>query len=241
VHHLIVTRTDHLTHRRWTQLHTLQQRTGITMTMLWHGPPGTALATRLDAVPHRIIEDLDQAMRILARPADPQTATAPRPPAPTDTPARTAVPAPATGLAVPRERRAPCAGADAALTAGHHPTPAAEPPVPALAARLHQIAHPTLAGALATAVITGHDIDHLAQIRTTDLDQHTTAIKTHNGGARTPHHDCRLYAVPPWAAALLTAARTYSQLHHHPTPALFPHLALPTAREELTHHLRQTP
>ncbi|WP_327250133.1 hypothetical protein [Streptomyces sp. NBC_01320] len=250
IEHVIVTRTDRLTHRRWAQLSSLQTRTGIRLTMVWHAPPTNALTALLAGLPHQVIEDLEQARCILTEPAgDTGSAQARRVPqraawAVRESDARIAVLAPDRGVVVTRARRAPCAGADAALPAGHTPAAGAVPVPEAdaepghplaeeLFTRLHRVAHPVYAGALAAAVITGLDIDRLAQIRGVDLDEHACVLKTHG---RTSHHACRIHPVPGWARPLLLAVAAHHQLSARPvSAALFPMITMRGGNELTTH------
>ncbi|WP_136731537.1 hypothetical protein [Actinacidiphila oryziradicis] len=99
--------------------------------------------------------------------------------------------------------------------------------------RLHRVAHPVYAGTLAAAVITGLDIDRLAQIRGADLDEHACVLKTHG---RTSHRACRIHPIPGWARPLLLAAAAHHQLSARPVgAALFPMITMHGGSELTTH------
>jgi hypothetical protein len=228
--HLIVCRTDRLTHTRFRQLLTLRERSGIRLTLLWHRPVSPTLTTLLDETPHHIIDTLPHARVALEQtgrfPAEHPNSE----PTPCQDDGQWITPrAPLDGVVVDRLARTPCQGVPAVA-----PDNAAPPkqnvappkqedgrtPRDVLAARLTTVAHPLHAAALTIHTITAADIDRLALIRGIDIDESTTVVKVHDSKA---HRRCRLYPLPTWARPLIQAARIHGQIKDRaPDSPLFP-------------------
>lgn len=222
-----VTRAHRLTEPRLHQLLHLRERTGIHITLLWHTRPSRTLTLLLAGIAHHTTDTLDV-------PANP-TGTAPGP-AGRRSP-RTSVPwldppPPLPGLPVSRTRRALCDGIEAL------PHPDGSSPLQSddsgeLADRLHTVAHPLNAAALAISFLTATGPDRLAMLRGTDVHPRGTHVKLHDPHT---HRHCRVHALPTWAHTLITAAH-----HHHldtgrpPTSALHPLIAARNAAT-LTEH-----
>ncbi|WP_406500157.1 hypothetical protein OG936_37340 [Streptomyces sp. NBC_00846] len=197
--HLIVCRTNHLTHARFRQLLALRERCGIRLTLLWHRPAGPALRTLLEETPHHIIETLPQARIALDR-TDPSLTGArnvgqqrPIGPTPRQDDGQWISPqTPPGGMVIDRPARARCQGAPelasitsgAPSTRGHDHTPA-----DILAARLTTVAHPLHATALIIQAVTGADISQLALIRSIDINETASAVKVHDS---TAHRRCQI-------------------------------------------------
>ncbi|MGW3661414.1 hypothetical protein ACWD6R_39940 [Streptomyces sp. NPDC005151] len=238
--HLIVCRTDRLTHARFRQLLTLRERSGIHLTLLWHRPVSPALTTLLDETPHHIIGTLPHARVALEQTQHP-LADIPSPeqhrhcdPAPCRDGGQWITPrAPLDGVVVDRLARTPCQGAPAGTPGSASPSLHGDDFTArdVLATRLTTVAHPLHAAALTIHAITAADIDRLALIRAIDIDENATTVKVHDS---TTHRRCRLYPLPTWTRPLIRAARIHSQLKDRaPDNPLFP---LITARdgEQLT-------
>lgn len=252
--HLIVCRTDRLTHARFRQLLTLRERSGIRLTLLWHRPVNPALTTLLDETPHHIIDTLPHARVALEQtgrsPADirspGQHRHSDRAPCQDDrqwiTPR-----APLDGVVADRLARTPCQGAPSRT-----PDSAAPPPHgddftarDVLATRLTTVAHPLLAAALTIHTITAVTISWLALIRGIDINEAATAVKIHDS---TAHHRCQVYPLPPWTRPLIRAARNHGQLKDRaPDSPLFPLITAQDGEQlrltatGIRYHLNPTP
>ncbi|MFF5456217.1 hypothetical protein ACFY40_34075 [Streptomyces sp. NPDC012950] len=226
--HLIVCRTDRLTHARFRQLLTLRERSGIRLTLLWHRPVSPALTTLLDETPHHIIDALPHARVALEQTEHPPADTS-NPgqhpnsePAPCQDNGQWITPhTPLNGVVVDRPARTPCPGA-AGGTPSASPSPHGDgfTARDVLTVRLTTVAHPLHAAALTIHAITGADINRLALTRSIDITETATAVKVHDS---TAHRRCRLYPLPSWASPLIRAARIHGQLKDHaPDSPLFP-------------------
>lgn len=240
--HLIVCRTDRLTHARQKQLLALRERSGIRLTLLWHRPASPALTTLLDGLEHQVIDNLDHTRTVLYTTARSPAATkSTGHDQSTDTmpchdDGQWITPPPRHGgTRVIRLPRAPCHGADPAALA-----PATEPehgddhsPTAVLATRLARVAHPLYAAALTIHTITGASIDQLALVRGTDIDDTLSLLKTHDSRA---HRRCTVHPAPGWARPLLSAAKTYGRLQDRdPDSPLLPFINARNG-EHLTAH-----
>ncbi|MFB6784889.1 hypothetical protein ACFCX0_48635 [Streptomyces sp. NPDC056352] len=228
--HLIVCRTDRLTHARFRQLLALRERCGIRLTLPWHRPAGPALDTLLEETPHHIIETLPQARIALER-TDPSL-TGTRnvgqqrhiEPTPRQDDGQWISPqTPPAGMVIDRPARARCQGApELASTTSGAPSARGRDHTPAdiLAVRLTTVAHPLHATALTIHAVTGADISRLALIRGIDIDETATTVKIHDS---TAHRRCRLYPLPTWTRRLVRAASIHGQLKDRaPDSPLFP-------------------
>ncbi|NUK27218.1 hypothetical protein HRW08_32145 [Streptomyces lunaelactis] len=217
--HLIVCRTDRLTHARQRQLLALRERCGIRLTLLWHRPVTPALRTLLEETPYRLIDTLPQARIALDRAEPLPTGTRsagqqlPTEPAPCQDDGQWITsPAPWDGMVTDHPKRARCEGApahasttsDAPPARGHDRTPA-----DVLGARLNTVAHPLHATALTIHAVTGADINQLALIRSIDINETATTVKVHDS---TAHRRCQVYPLPAWTRTLIHAAGIHGQL-----------------------------
>ncbi|MFF9870358.1 hypothetical protein ACF1G0_34130 [Streptomyces sp. NPDC013953] len=234
--HLIVCRTDRLTHARQRQLLALRERCGIRLTLLWHRPVTPALSTLLEETPYRLVDTLPQARAVLdrtghspngTRSAGQQATTGPAPSL--DHAQWITSPAWPAGVVTDRPKRTGCQGAPELTSTKSGAPPVrgqSRTPPDDLAARLNTVAHPLHATALTIHAVTGADISRLALIRGIDINETATAIKVHDS---TAHRRCRLYALPIWARCLVRAAGIHGQLKDRaPDSPLFP---LITARD----------
>ncbi|MFG3309707.1 hypothetical protein [Streptomyces wuyuanensis] len=234
--HLIVCRTDHLTHARQRQLLALRERCAIHLTLLWHRPVTPALRTLLKQTPHHIIDTLPQARAVLDHtehsPDGTRSAGQQGPAEPASSPDDAqwiTSPAWPDGVVTDRPKRAGCPGTPQ-LTSTKSDAPHARGPsrTPAdvLTARLNTVAHPLHTTALTIHAATGADIARLALIRGIDINETATAVKIHDS---TAHRRCQLYPLPTWAHCLARAAGIHAQLKDRaPDSPLFP---LITARD----------
>ncbi|MFE1775601.1 hypothetical protein [Streptomyces sp. NPDC059008] len=229
--HLIVCRTDRLTHARQRQLLALRERCGIRLTLLWHRQVTPALRTLLEETPHRLIDILPHARIALDRtehsPTGTPSAGQQRPTEPAshrrDGGQWITSPAPSDGVVTNRPKRARCQGAPELAPT----TPGAQPerghdriPANGLAARLTTVAHPLHATALTIHAVTGADINQLALIRGIDINETVTTVKIHDS---TAHRRCRIYPLPTWTHRLARAAGIHGQLKDRaPDSPLFP-------------------
>jgi hypothetical protein len=208
--HLIVCRTDHLTHARFRQLLALRERCGTRLTLLWHRPLTPALRTLLEETPYRLIDALPQARIALDRtehaPTGTPSARQQQPIEPTprqDDGQWITSPAPSDGTVTDRPKRAQCQGAPvlASTTTG---APSARgrdhTSADVLAARLDTVAHPLHATALTIQAVTGADIGQLALIRGIDINETATAVKVHDSAA---HRRCQIYPPPHWVVCIV--------------------------------------
>ncbi|WP_432077055.1 hypothetical protein [Streptomyces wuyuanensis] len=236
IRHLIVCRTDRLTHARQEQLLTLHKHCGIHLTLLWHRPAGPALRTLLEQTPHHIIDTLPQARAVLDHTGHPPDDTHSTGQQATTGPASSpddaqwiASPAWPDGVVTDRPKRARCQGAPELTSTKTGAPPArgqSRTPPDVLAARLNTVAHPLHATALTIHAVTGADISRLALICGIDINETATAVKVHDS---TAHRRCRLYPLPAWARPLIRAAGIHGQLKDRaPNSPLFP---LITARD----------
>lgn len=239
--HLIVCRTDRLTHARQKQLLALRERCGIRLTLLWHRPASPALDTLLEETPHHIINTLPQARIALDRTEHSPTGTRStgqqRPVEPTprqDDGQWITSPVPSDGTVTDRPKRAQCQGAPelASTTSG---APSARgrdhTPTDVLAARLDTVAHPLHATALIIQTVTGAGIGQLALIRGIDIDETATAVKVHDHAA---HRRCQLYPLPTWTRPSYTQPQIHGQLNNRaPDSPLLPLITVQNA-EQLT-------
>ncbi|WP_030416885.1 hypothetical protein [Streptomyces sp. NRRL S-1448] len=228
--HLIVCRTDRLTHARQQQLLTLRERCGIHLTLLRHRPATPALNALLEQTPHHVVDTLPHARAVMDRaehsPDGTRSAGQQRPAGSAfslDNAPWITSPAWSDGMVTDRPKRAGCPGAPeltstkngAPPTRGHDRKPA-----DVLAARLNTVAHPLHATALTIHAITGTDIARLALVRGIDINETATAVKVHDS---TAHRRCRLYPLPTWARCLVRAAGIHGQLKDRaPDGPLFP-------------------
>ncbi|MEE1771250.1 hypothetical protein PUR34_24695 [Streptomyces sp. JV185] len=228
--HLIVCRTDRLTHARQKQLLALRERSSIRLTLLWHRPVTPALRTLLEETPHHIIDTLPHARIALSQTRHPPTGTRstgpqrpPEPPPRQDDGHWITPQTPPAGMVIDRPSRARCQGAPelAFTTSGAPPTRGHDrTPADVLAARLTTVAHPLHATALTIHAVTGAGIGQLALIRGIDINERATAVKVHDHAA---HRKCQVYPLPTWTRALITAAGIHGQLKDRaPDSPLFP-------------------
>jgi hypothetical protein len=243
--HLIVCRTDRLTHARFRQLLALRERCGIRLTLLWHRPATPTLDTLLEQTPYRLIDTLPQARITLDQSEPSPTSTqntgqqAPTKPASRQDDGQWITsPAPSDGVLTDRPKRAGCPGApELASTENGAPAARRQDRIAAgiLAARLTTVAHPLHATALTIHAVTGSAISRLTLIRSIDINETATAVKIHDSAA---HRRCRLYPVPHWARSLIHAAGIHGQLQDRaPDSPLLPHI---TARNGQQLHLTAT-
>ncbi|GAA2970085.1 hypothetical protein [Streptomyces enissocaesilis] len=228
--HLIVCRTDRLTHARRRQLLALRERCGIRLTLLWHRPAGPALRTLLEETPYRLVDALPQARIALDRteysPTGTPSAGQQQPIEPTprqDDGQWITSPASSDGTVTGRPKRAQCQGAPVlASTTSGAPSARGRDHTSAdvLAARLTTVAHPLHATALTIHAVTGADIDRLALIRGIDINERATTVKVHDS---TAHRRCQVYPLPTWTRRLIRAAGIHGQLNDRaPDSPLFP-------------------
>ncbi|MFJ9034443.1 hypothetical protein ACIRQP_39575 [Streptomyces sp. NPDC102274] len=232
--HLIVCRTDRLTHARQRQLLALRERCGIRLTLLWHRPVTPVLRTLLEGIPHHIIDTLSQAHTVLGRtghsPAGTRNAGQQRPiePAPSQDDGQWLTsPAPSGGTVTDRPKRARCPGAPELVptTTGAPPAQGDDrTPADVLAARLTTVAYPLHATALTIHAVTGADISRLALIRGIDINETATTVKVHDS---TAHRKCQAYPLPIWTRGLIRAAVIHAQLKERaPDSPLFPFITV---------------
>jgi hypothetical protein len=228
--HVVVCRTDRLTTARQKQLLTLQERCGIHLTLLWHRPAGPALGTLLEQTPYRLIDTLPQARAVLDRaehsPNGTHSAGQQGPTGPASSPDDGQwinSPASPDGVVTDRPKRAGCPGAPELTSTKSGAPPMrrqSRTPADVLAVRLNTVAHPLHAAALTIHAVTGADINKLALIRGTDINETATTIKVHDS---TAHRLCRLYPLPTWTRCLVHAASIHAQLKDRaPDSPLFP-------------------
>ncbi|MFJ2154364.1 hypothetical protein ACIOHB_37200 [Streptomyces microflavus] len=227
--HLIVCRTDRLTHARQRQLLTLRERCGIRLALLWHRPASPALRTLLEETPHHIIDTLPQARIALAQTEHSPTGTRStgqqRPTEPTpcqDDGQWITSPTPSDGTVTSRPKRARCQGAPEVVSTSGAPATQGRDrtPTDVLATRLTTVAHPLHATALTIRAVTGADISRLALIRGIDINETATTVKIHDS---TAHRRCRVYPLPTWTRPLIRAADIHGQLNDRaPDSPLFP-------------------
>ncbi|MFD5786218.1 hypothetical protein ACFWH1_06210 [Streptomyces sp. NPDC127037] len=250
--HLIVCRTDRLTHARQQQLLALRERCGIRLTLLWHRPVTPALTTLLEATPYRLIDALPRARNALTQTEHSASSTRN-----TghwhhrhikDDGQWIAPPAPSNGTVTGRPKRAQCQGAPvlASTTSG---TPSARgrdrTPEDILASRLATVAHPLHATALTIHAVTGADLTRLALIRGIDINETATAVKVHDS---TAHRRCQVHPLPTWTCRLIRAAGIHGHLKGRtPDSPLFPLITVQNG-EQLTraatgirYHLKPMP
>ncbi|MDX3772033.1 MULTISPECIES: hypothetical protein [unclassified Streptomyces] len=240
--HLIVCRTDRLTHARFRQLLALRERCGTRLTLLWHRPATPILRTLLEGTPLQIIDALPHARIALSRPGHlptgPTSTGQHRPAKPLHrhddgrwiTPQR-----PPEGMVTDRPARTRCQAApelSSAASGGPPPPGRGNAPEGVLAARLATVAHPLHATALAIHAVTGADIGQLALIRGIDINTTATTVKIHDSRA---HQRCRLSPLPAWTSPLIHAAGIHGRLSDRSPDA--PLLPLITIRHGQQLHL----
>ncbi|MFG3285295.1 hypothetical protein [Streptomyces sp. NPDC048111] len=225
ISHYVICRAHRITSRHLEHLMALREQTRIQLTLIVSGPTPAALTTTLNAVSHRHIDTPEKA-RLHLRTAQQQTPTPadhfpwwhPAPPVAPENepwyelpprPPRPAVPSHHTqnNPAPPPAGRPPTAIALPAFTHPDYPAPGHQ----AVAQRIHtRIAHPLHAAAVAARVLTGCDLDQLAQI---------TLPTPQRPSADLP------VDLPAWMLPLQQAARIHTELQGHTRTGLPPHLA----------------
>ncbi|MFF1968966.1 hypothetical protein ACFVW5_36130 [Streptomyces sp. NPDC058232] len=239
--HLIVCRSDRLTHARFRQLLALRERCGTRLTLLWHRPATPTLKTLLEGTPYHLVDALPHARIALSRPGHlptgPTSTGQHRPAKPLHrhddgrwiTPQK-----PPEGMVTDRPARTQCQGApelSSAASGGPPPPGRGDTPEGVLAARLATVAHPLHATALTIHAATGADISRLALIRGIDINETATAVKVHDSKT---HRRCQVYPLPTWARPLIHAARIHGQLNERaPDSPLFPLITVQNG-EQLT-------
>ncbi|MFI9328922.1 helicase associated domain-containing protein [Kitasatospora sp. NPDC052868] len=205
VHHLTVLRAHLLAPTAWRRLLDLQRRTGIHLTIVCHRTPPPALTEALHRVAHRTTTGLPPH-------ALPDPVPHPLPP-PAPHPSRLhwlTLPT-LTRLALSDIPEPPCT-CTPDQAAASHPLP---PPddLPQAVERLHRLAHPQHAAALATALATAAPFHHLATATPADYHHaHATLTLHAPPHGRIPAR-CATYELPPWARPLLDAAVHYLNLN----------------------------
>lgn len=254
IDHLVVCRTDRLTHARFRQLLALRERCSIRLTLLWHRPLTPALRTLLEQTSHRLIDTLPHARVVLDHtahsPGGTRSARQQRPtqPAPCQDDGQWITsPAPSDGMVTDRPKRARCQGAPVLLSTSGAPSTRGRDRTSAdvLAARLTTVAHPLHATALTLHAVTGADINRLALIRSIDINETATAVKVHDS---TAHRRCQIYPLPTWTRPLIRAAGIHRQLNDRaPDSPLFPLITaqggeqLHLTAKGIRYHLKPTP
>lgn len=235
VRHLTVLRAHLLAPTTWRLLLDLQQRTGIHLTVVCHRTTPPALTEALHATAHTTTTGL---------PPHALPGSQPRPPL---------LPIPHASslgwLTIPALTRLALSDIPEPLCTCS-PTPAADdrlPPPPPDALlneaieRIHRLAHPQHAAALATALVTGASFHHLATATPADYNPTCATLTLH-----APRHGrsptrCATYKLPPWASPLLDTATHYLNLTAVGTRLLAPpeHALAPLLQS--TEHCRLRP
>lgn len=225
IHHYIVCRAHRITGRHWEHLMALREHTRVHLTLIVSGPPPPALIDILAAVTHQVIDTFKEARQHRHAPPRhpawsgyPWWQTAAPFPDDSDEPWYQLPPRPARPRSRPRaptqstqghsngppppegSRSGPAAARP--MTHAMSPQPGRQNTV---AQRIHtRVAHPIHAAAVAIRTLTGHDTDQLP-----DLGVSTTRSR---GQASLPDH------VPDWAAVLVEAASTQTELQGYARP-----------------------
>ncbi|MDX3527752.1 hypothetical protein P1P75_15205 [Streptomyces sp. ID05-39B] len=212
---LTVLRAHRLTTRRLECLLHLRDTTGIPLTLVCHRPHlTTALHRALHPVPHTVTSDLDTARSHYydGTPA----ATGPQPLA--QTPTASAVrwmTIPALDRLVSYDSTQPCTGpcTPAPIDWRHRPPPRplTEAAVREITRRIHQAtAHPRLAAALATTLLTRASFQQLLTVRAEDLGPDAATLAFHDPARYTD--GCAVHPIPAWARPFLRAAASFAAL-----------------------------
>jgi hypothetical protein len=213
---LTVLRAHRLTTRRLERLLDLRDATGIHLTLVCHRPHlTTALHQALHPVPHTVTSDLTTARSHdngTPAAAGPQPSTQP-PPAPM---ARWMT-IPALDRLVSYDSTQPCTGpcTPPPIHWRHRPPPRPLTPTATrdITRRIHQAtAHPRLAAALATTLLTHASFQQLLTVRTQDLGPDAATLALHDPARYTD--GCASHPVPAWARPFLHAAATFAALTH---------------------------
>ncbi|MET9182862.1 helicase associated domain-containing protein [Kitasatospora aureofaciens] len=202
VHHLTVLRAHLLAPTTWRLLLDLQQRTGIHLTIVCHRTPPPALTAALHATAHTTTTGLP-----------PHTLPGPQPSAPLPPIPHASV---LDWLTIPALTRLALSDIPEPLCTTCTPAPpsASGHPLPdgllsEAVQRIHRLAHPQHAAALATALVTGLSFHHLATATPADYNPTRATLTLHAPPhGRTPAR-CATYRLPPWASPLLDAAAHY--------------------------------
>lgn len=213
---LTVLRAHRLATRRLELLLRLREFTGICLTLVCHRPrPPAALHRALHAVPHTVTSDLDTARRHYYDGAPTAAASSPGLASPPRTPAARWMTLPALDRLVSydviRPCTGPCAPTPIVWKQRSSPGPLADAATQEIIRRVHQAtAHPRLAAALITTLLTGASYQQLLTVRTEDLDQTADTLAFHDPARYTD--GCATHPVPHWARPFLRAAACFAAL-----------------------------
>ncbi|MGE7439468.1 hypothetical protein [Kitasatospora sp. NPDC001175] len=212
LHHLVLLRGHLLTPARWRHLLTFQQYTGAHLTVVCHRTPPPVTTRALAGTDHTVTHGLPA----YALPGPERHRRPPPAPIPPATSLQWLTLPALTYLALTDRPEPPCDCTPPPATADRLPM---EPPpgrTEEAAARLHRLAHPTHAAALAAALLTGVPYNQLAAATPTDYHPARSTLTLHAPARdRTPAR-CAAYRIPAWARPLLDAAAHYHQHRRRP-------------------------
>ncbi|MFD9691535.1 helicase associated domain-containing protein [Kitasatospora sp. NPDC059088] len=213
--HVTVLRAHLLAPPTWRLLLDLQQRTGIHLTLVCHRTTPPALTAALHQTAHTTTTGLPP--HALPCP-QPSTSLPPIPRASS-----------LDWLTIPTLTRLALSDIPEPLCTTCTPAPPSTKGRPLLDSlpseavqRIHRLAHPQHAAALATALVTGAPFHHLATATPADYHPTRATLTLHAPPhGRTPAR-CATYGLPPWAGLLLDATAHYLSLTTAGTRLLAP-------------------